>query len=701
MKRRKITCLSMALIISTLLTGCSTEKIPVIGKLMNKDANTTDVASDGANSDNSANTDPIIDAEYPPVAVGTVITIDDIFGLLGSAGLSAETVAGYLIVDATGVEVDELVVTENTYFTFIYQMRGADVSEQSKLVIGVRVTDEVVSSPDSSSDGSADAAGIEPEVVEPVAPAVARYEVFDYSMATSIMFDYSALENGILYINSVTNFDISRIPHSYEYDSIARDMSTMMLAYNDVDTSIANKFKVYCIPKSFIFMQALDYEDGADMSAYAGEYVLVLEPKYESYTDEIYRSEDVLILPLIDDVNAFAEEISDEAKSECDFLMDESFDDESSDIDDFYGSMEILMRLADTEDIFIFDDVLNTEVVDYCDMGTPDNIADDIPWDDYESGIINGNSQASSAETGAEQGAAGSSEVVGGSVNITETTTSTTTESVIQAINEDVANSFRSRHPELFTFFPVSEQIYSKWDWRIDDNTTVKGTITLGDGTIIPELSVTDSGKFYNITDGTTTSYGTAVTPVGPSVTSSSVFDSSSTTSSSTTTSSGSTTLGDEGYDTSEPKEEEEYINEYEISRGNTTCKVVANNTYRYMIDNQNSSSSQVYVNHKDKRYTIKVVDENEYTQYWTKDYLSRSLNGYSIVSSNYTGSTDANNNSIVLMNIQYNNGTTDVVEPYMAYIRNGSEYIIIIPDEAEQTGSDTLADILKRCVSL
>lgn len=691
MKRRKIACLCMALIITTLLTGCGLKDIPGVGKLFNKDNNTQTEAPDNQNVTDITDGSPSVDAEYPAVPVGAVITAADIFDVLSSAGLSTDTVDAYLILDSNDQDVNELTITEDTWFTFIYHLRGTEDGEQSRMVIGVKVTDEVaepVSEPQDDITDQQDVSDVSDENNN--RPAVAKYEVFDYNAAVSETFDFSSLDSGKLYLNSVSNFDVHAVPHNWEYDSMAKSMTTMINQYEDVETSISSKFDVYCVPKSYVYMQASDYEEGADMSAYNGEYVLVLEPKYDSYTDSIYRREETLILPLIDDVNALAKEPSDEAKQECQFLLSEEFDDESTDIQDLYGAMEVLMQLANTEDIFIFDDVFKVIVIDYCDMGTPDNMSDDIPWDEYESGILNG--EQSSNESNTE---GSSEEIVGGTTVITETTTTTTTESVISAINKEVANSFRSRHPELFSFFPDTDQVYSKWDWRIDDDTTVKGTVTLKDGTIIPSLS--EGGRTYNIFDGSSAEPSTSSDDgVFGRFTSTDPVDDI------PEDDDGSMTMGDEGYDTSEPEEDEENkLNEYTISLGNTTCKVVANNTYRYMLDNQNSSSNEVYVNHRDRRYTIKVVNESEFMQYRTKDNLSRGIVNYSIVDSNYIGATDVGNNSIILTNIKYNSGGQEITEPHMAYIRNGTEYIVIIPSEAENAGSDTLADILKRCVSM
>lgn len=707
MKRRKIACLIIALIITTLLTGCSLGDIPVIGKYLSKDS---DVQTDAPASDQTDiagddfNDMPHIDAEYPAVPVGTTITVNDIFNLLSPVGLSAETVAGYLIISADGNEVEALTVTEDTYFTFIYQMRDAEANEQSQMVIRVTVTGESMADDgfDDFSQDESQAAVETPQ--EPQGPTAVKYEVFKYDDVTSDVFSFSAMSAGGVYISNVLDFDIHRINHSYEYENIAKKLSDLTSSYTDIDANIAGKFMAYCIPKAYVYMQAPDYEEGADMSVYNGEYVIVLEPVYEDYTDEIYQSEDVLILSLIDDVNNLAKEPSDEAKQECDFLMDETFDDESDEAPDFYGAMEIIMQLANTEDIFIFDDILKAKVVDYSDMATPDNMSDDVTWDEYEAGVVSGAQETPiEEEQGAEQsGESSSTTTTSSTTTVTETTTTTTT-SVIQAINDEVANSFRSRHPELFTFFPETEQVYSKWDWRIDDSTTVKGTVTLKDGTIIPQLSNSnENNTIYNITDGTSSTRGTG-NSTGNRGTSGSVFSStpSATEEPSTGTSFSSTTLGDEGYETEEPEEEEE-LTKYEISLGNTKCTVTSNNTYRYMIDSQNSSSSEVYVNHRDDRYTIKIVDENTFSNYWLNDHLHRSANGHTISpDKSYTGYTDADNTTIVLMNILYKSTVGDVTEPYMAYIRNGSEYIIILPDKAESTGSDTLADILKRCVAL
>lgn len=699
MKRRKIACLSMVLIITTLLTGCSLGDIPVVGKLFNKSPDTqvdTSVDDQAGTEDDMVNPAPSVDAEYPAVPFGTVITVDDIFELLSPYGLSKETVAGYLILDSNENEANELVITEDTYFTFIYQMRDADVGEQSKLVIGVKVAEETVGTPDDILSDS----GTEPDVPSvPEQPSAAKYEVFDYSATTAQVFGFNELENGKVYLNNAVDFDVHKITHSYEYESISKPLSSFTSNYTETDISIADKLTIYCIPKSFIYMQALDYEEGADMSAYDGEYVLIVEPIYDNYTDEIYRSEDMLLLPLIDDVNAFAKEPSNEAIQECDFLMDESFDEESNDMQDFYGSMEILMRLADTEDLFIFDDVLNVTVIDYSDMGTPDNMSDDVPWEEYEVGIIGGTSSSELEEGTQSSQVSETTTTVTGSTIITETTTTTTTESVAQTINEEVANSFRSRHPELFTFFPETARLYSKWDWRIEDGTQIKGTITLEDGTIIPATR-SSSGNTYDLSGSTGSSYIHS-----SSGSSGSIFGSSSSEEEEDiedTSVEGSIVVGDEGYETSDPEEEEDTLSEYEIKLGNTTCRVTSNNTYRYMIDSQNSSSSEVFINYKDKRYTVKVVDENKYSDYWMNDYLHRSAGGHTISpDKDYNGYTDADNTTIVLMNIKYTSGGSDVTEPYMAYIRNGSEYIIIIPDEAEDAGSEVLADILKRCISL
>lgn len=677
MKRIKIAYLIIALIIiTTLLTACSAGDIPVVGKLFSKDTGAqTDVAD--TNQDATDNSGPSIDAEYPPVPAGTVITIDGIFDILGSAGLSADTVAGYLILDANGVETDELLVTEDTYFTFIYQMRGADVSEQSQMVIGVKVTEGVVETPEVSEDNQ------QVEVDQPTVPAASKYEVFDYSKVEITPFTFSGLNENMLYLVNISNFNINKIPHSFEYTCITKYLDTWDTDYRELD----ERFNMWCIPKSYLYMQSPDYEDGSDLSVYQGEYILVLKPRYSEYTLDIYRSEDVILLPLGSDINDLAKEPSDSAKQECDFLMNEDFDDDETDVPDFYGAKEIITQIYNARDVDVFDNLLKTKVVDYSDMGTPDNMSDDIPWDEYEAGIVSGTQ--TEVTTGEQQ--TPEAVTTAESTTITETTTTTTTtESVIQTINEDVANSFRSRHPELFTFFPDSERVYSKWDWRIDDNTTVKGTVTLKDGTIIPQLG--NSGSSYDFLSGTSSSSG-------------SMFESpdysSSSSSSSSSFETGTTTVGDEGYEQVEPEEEDNSIIEYEISAGNTKCKVTSNDTYRYMIDNQNSSSSEVYINHRDKRYTIKVVNESAYMDYWTKDYLNRSMNGYSITTSDYVGSTVADNNSIVLMNIQYEVNGEKFTEPYMAYIRNGSEYIIIIPEKAESPNSDVLADILKRCVAM
>lgn len=716
MKRRKIACISIAIIITTLLTGCSLGDIPVVGKFLSKDTGEqTDVPVDDTvvGTEATVGDTPHIDAEYPPVPVGTVITIDDIFNVLSSAGLSTETVAGYLILDENGVEADQLTITQDTYFTFIYQMRDAEANEQSQMVIGVKVTDETVTTPENMGDElvqgeesqQQDTQMESGEVDIAQEPSAAKYEVFNFDECNMSQFDYAGdLELGKLYKASVLDFDLSKVLHYDGYSFMTKSLSDLTINYTDINQDLSGKLNVFCIPTSYIYMQAPDYEEGADMSVYDGDYSLIIQPVYADYTDEIYRTEDVLIMPLIEDVTSFAAEPSDDTKSECDFLMDESYDDDSGEIEDFYGAAEILAQLSETEDLFIFDDLLKFTVTDYSDMGTPDDMTDDVTWEEYEAGVIS-SAQSGETEEGTEEGT--STTVSTGTTTITETTT-TTTESVLQSINEEVANSFRSRHPELFTFFPETDQVYSKWDWRIDDNTTVKGTVTLKDGTIIPQLERTEGGTIYDITNGTssTSSFGDGNSSTG---TTGSVFSSSGngTTSSYTTTTQtgddGSLTVGDEGYETTEAEEDEdeEDVTEYEISLGDTKCKVESNNTYRYMIDSQNSSTSEVFVNHRDNRYTIKVVDENTYMNYWTKDYLARSMNGYSITASDYNGSTVADNNAIVLMNIQYESSDGQVTVPYMAYIRNGSEYIIIIPDEEEEANSDVLADILKRCVSM
>lgn len=725
MKRKKITCLSVALIVSTLLTGCSLGDIPVVGKYLSKDSGAqADVSTDDQGDVTDVPSQNTAVTWLNPVPVGTVLSVNDILDQLELAGFYSDGVDKAIIADLSGTTMEEMVINEETYFTFAYHSVDMEnEGDQEHMDMAITVTDEVASDiPMENDELQEDVSGqSEGESQDEPQAAVARYEVFDYSDATNETFGFSSLENGTLYVNSVMDFDIHSIPFIDEYESISKNLEELTKNYTDADTTIASKLTAYCIPKAYVYMQALDYEEGADMSAYAGEYVIVLEPVYDGYTDEIYRSEDTLLLPLIDDVNEFAKNPSDAAKNECDFLLNENFDDEGTDIEDFYGAMEIIMQLTDTEDIFIFDDVLKVAVVDYCDMGTPDNMSDDVTWEDYESGALSTSQEPTAAEEPSGEEAVGTSSGESGATTqttttqtttTTQSTTTTTSESVIGTINKDVANSFRSRHPELFTFFPESEQIYSKWDWRIDDNTTVKGTIVMEDGTILPQLSITDGAFTYNMSDGTSTKNTSSSTSGISTGSSSSVFGASSsdddyysgsTSSSSTTSSSGSMTMGNEGYETSEPeeKEDDDSINEYELSFGDTSCKVVANNTYRYMLDNQNSSSSQAYINNRDKRYTIKIVGESDYMQYWTKDYLNRSMNSYSIVTGNYSGVTDADNNAITLMNIQYNNGTEDVTEPYMAYIRNGSEYIIIIPDEAESAGSETLADILKRCIEM
>ena len=69
-------------------------------------------------------------------------------------------------------------------------------------------------------------------------------------------------------------------------------------------------------------------------------------------------------------------------------------------------------------------------------------------------------------------------------------------------LDKTINKTYKAAHPNLYVWPELSSE-YTRWDWRITDVTSIIGTITLADGSIIPaEQTSGEEGYSYDFTNG-------------------------------------------------------------------------------------------------------------------------------------------------------------------------------------------------------
>lgn len=239
-----------------------------------------------------------------------------------------------------------------------------------------------------------------------------------------------------------------------------------------------------------------------------------------------------------------------------------------------------------------------------------------------------------------------------------------------ETIDTYPADSYRGKYPDLFKY-PASTNIFSRWDRRITDSTSFTSTITMADGTIIPQEQQNQDGYMYNFTGNNTVGGSTSGTSTGDG----------------------------SGTSTGSTENDEDYIT---LTGSNSTLKVVPYSGKNYTISPSESTSTVAIVKKFTSKYFIKYCNQQDFSILMKTNYYTNEKNigdDYSI----YEEKTSATVGGTTIHNIviEYRDSTgAKQTRPYMSYINIGDDYYVCMTDDGiEYEFSTTLEEIIKYCI--
>lgn len=234
-----------------------------------------------------------------------------------------------------------------------------------------------------------------------------------------------------------------------------------------------------------------------------------------------------------------------------------------------------------------------------------------------------------------------------------------------EVLNEKVEKGYKAQHPRLWDW-PESDIKFSRWDNRITDSTSFSSTITLADGTIIPQAQQNQEGYSYNFTNGAN---------VGNT---------------------GSTSTGS---DTDE--EQVEDTEHFYIEPGFEKFEIISYPAEGIEIDAENSTSKRVVLTYNGSNYYVMKISSDDWLKYENTDYYGNNYTSTEIVTSEALMIGEGLNKAqVITRNIQFSDSTGASEErSYMYGINCNTEYLVIVGEELPTRGNTTLRTIAMNCI--
>lgn len=234
-----------------------------------------------------------------------------------------------------------------------------------------------------------------------------------------------------------------------------------------------------------------------------------------------------------------------------------------------------------------------------------------------------------------------------------------------EVLNEKVEKGYKAQHPRLWDW-PASDIKFSRWDNRITDSTSFSSTITLADGTIIPQAQQNQEGYSYNFSSGSTTG-STAQT----------------------------STRGNE-----DDEQTEEEIHFY-IEPGFEKFEITSYPAEGIEIDEENSTSKRVVLTYNGSNYYVMKISSDDWLKYENTDYYGNNYTSTEVVTSEALMIGEGLNKAqVITRNIQFSDSTGASEErSYMYGINCNTEYLVIVGEELPTRGNTTLRTIAMNCI--
>lgn len=241
----------------------------------------------------------------------------------------------------------------------------------------------------------------------------------------------------------------------------------------------------------------------------------------------------------------------------------------------------------------------------------------------------------------------------------------TETKETVEEIPED---SYRALHKDLYTWYPEPTMEFSRWDYRITDSTSFSSTITLADGTIIPQAQQNQEGYVYDFANKDKGSSNTG---------------------------------NSNSFDLSNQNKQEEEETKYVLEAGFEKFEIISYPAEGFEIDTQNSTSSKVIVKYNGSNYIITSMKSDDWMKYNDTDYYGNNYTDTEIVSTDSFNIGSGLNTAIVTgRSIQFKDSTNATEErEYMYGINCNTEYLVVVGDDLPGRGNSTLSKIAKNCI--
>lgn len=241
----------------------------------------------------------------------------------------------------------------------------------------------------------------------------------------------------------------------------------------------------------------------------------------------------------------------------------------------------------------------------------------------------------------------------------------TETKETVEEIPED---SYRALHKDLYTWYPEPTMEFSRWDYRITDSTSFSSTITLADGTIIPQAQQNQEGYVYDFANKDKGSSNTG---------------------------------NSNSFDLSNQNKQEEEETKYVLEAGFEKFEIISYPAEGFEIDMQNSTSSKVIVKYNGSNYIITSMKSDDWMKYNDTDYYGNNYTDTEIVSTDSFNIGSGLNTALVTgRSIQFKDSTNATEErEYMYGINCNTEYLVVVGDDLPGRGNSTLSKIAKNCI--
>lgn len=237
-----------------------------------------------------------------------------------------------------------------------------------------------------------------------------------------------------------------------------------------------------------------------------------------------------------------------------------------------------------------------------------------------------------------------------------------------ETVEEIPENSYRAIHDELYTWYPEPTMEFSRWDYRITDGTSFTSTITLADGTIIPQAQQNQEGYVYDFANK---DKGSA------------------------------NNVNSNRYDLSNQNEQEEEETKYVLNAGFEKFEIISYPAEGFEIDTENSTTSKVIIKYNGSNYIITTMKSDDWMKYNSTDYYGNNYTDTEIVSTDSFNIGSGLNTALVTgRSIQFKDSTNASEErEYMYGINCNTEYLVIVGDDLPGRGNYTLSKIAKNCI--